>query len=120
MAWDPTVQHLEQLRPEIQLPAFYLVNAAREVGVPLVITSGLRSVAHNASVGGVPMSWHLQGLAFDVAVLGWNWRQVPAWWWEALGAYGEGLGLRWGGRFGSYDPIHFDLPAVYREGPGAV
>lgn len=31
----------------------------------LVVTSTLRSVVHNAEVGGVPNSWHLKGRAVD-------------------------------------------------------
>jgi hypothetical protein len=32
----------------------------------LTISSWWRSVDHNASVGGLPTSWHLLGLAYDV------------------------------------------------------
>jgi hypothetical protein len=118
--FDPTIQHLQQLRPELQLPAIYLINAARQVGVPLLIVSGLRTEQHNASVGGVPSSWHLQGLAFDVGIQGYQWRQVPDWWWASLGQFGEQLGLRWGGRFSAYDPIHFDLPMQFGQGVHAI
>jgi hypothetical protein len=37
-------------------------------GVPFTITSGFRTVAENAAVGGVPNSAHLVGLAADISV----------------------------------------------------
>lgn len=47
-----------------------LLDKARGIaGVPFKITSGLRSVSINESVGGVPDSSHLLGLAVDLAVL---------------------------------------------------
>ena len=38
-------------------------------GIPFVITSGYRTEAHNAKVGGVPGSSHTKGLAVDIAAL---------------------------------------------------
>ena len=44
------------------------LNEAREIaGVPFVITSGARCVAHNRKVGGTPNSAHIRGLAVDIA-----------------------------------------------------
>lgn len=37
-----------------------------EVGFPMRITSGYRTAAHNAKVGGVPNSAHTKGLAVDI------------------------------------------------------
>ena len=46
-----------------------VLDAVREVvGVPLVVTSGYRCPSHNAAVGGVPNSQHVQGIAADIAV----------------------------------------------------
>lgn len=42
----------------------------RIVGSPLVVTSGLRSAEHNAEVGGVNGSQHLDGTAADVVFEG--------------------------------------------------
>ncbi len=39
----------------------------RKLGVPFVITSGYRCPTHNANVGGAKNSYHVQGLAADVA-----------------------------------------------------
>jgi uncharacterized protein YcbK (DUF882 family) len=35
-------------------------------GLPLVISSGYRCPEHNAAVGGVPKSQHMQGIAADI------------------------------------------------------
>lgn len=105
---DPTVDHLLTLDARLQPFAVTLINAARRVGVPLMIISGRRSSALNADVGGAAYSLHLHGLAFDVQVYGFTRDQVPVWWWEALGAYWERLGGRWGGRFSVPDVNHFD------------
>lgn len=44
------------------------LNEAREAaGVPFVITSGARCLAHNRNVGGTPNSSHTRGLAVDIA-----------------------------------------------------
>lgn len=52
-----------KLKPEL----FLLLDKARGLaGVPFIITSGLRSVSQNASVGGKPNSAHLKGLAVDL------------------------------------------------------
>ncbi len=39
----------------------------RELGVPFVITSAFRCKEHNKRVGGAKGSYHLQGLAVDIA-----------------------------------------------------
>jgi len=55
-------------------------------------------------------SLHVQGRAFDVDVFRVSRSSIPRWWFEQLGAFGEGLGLTWGGRWRSfYDPGHFEL-----------
>ncbi len=44
-----------------------LLSHARQLaGVPFVITCGLRTPEHNASVGGASNSAHLRGLAVDL------------------------------------------------------
>ena len=43
-----------------------LQYARKIAGVPFVINSGTRCIAHNAAVGGKPGSHHLEGLAVDI------------------------------------------------------
>lgn len=40
--------------------------ARHDAGIPFIITSGFRSVAHNAYVGGVENSSHLSGHGVDI------------------------------------------------------
>ena len=58
-------------------------------GKPVVITSGYRTAAHNAKVGGAKSSQHLLGRAADIRVQG-----VSV---EDVAAYAESLMPDWGG-----------------------
>ena len=58
-------------------------------GAPVVITSGYRTAAHNAAVGGSKSSQHLLGRAADIRVQG-----VSV---EDVAAYAESLMPDWGG-----------------------
>ena len=49
-----------------------LEKLRNKVGKPLKITSGYRCPAHNAKVGGAPLSRHVAGLAADVRWEGFN------------------------------------------------
>lgn len=44
-----------------------ILNIAREkIGKPIIITSGYRTVSHNAKVGGAKYSYHTRGMAADI------------------------------------------------------
>jgi len=92
---------LRTLHPQFRPVAEWFVQWLLDAGIPVRVISGRRSVAHNIAVGGAPRSWHLAGLAFDLQVVG-----ADAALWGEIGRAWEGLGGRWGGRFGS--PRHFD------------
>ena len=67
-----------------------LLQAIREhFGKAVVITSGYRTAAHNAAVGGSKSSQHLLGKAADI--------QVADTTVEAVAAYAESLMPDWGG-----------------------
>lgn len=115
MPYDPTRSHLEALAPRAQLLAIYLVTAARNAGIPLIITSSRRTYAEQIKLFAQGRtrtlnSKHLRGEAFDIDISGWSRSSVPSWLFDALGEYGEFLGLAWGGRWKSFpDPGHFEI-----------
>lgn len=59
-------RHCEQvkLHPELVRK---LQDLREELGAPVVITSGFRCETHNRNVGGAPKSYHVQGMAADIA-----------------------------------------------------
>ncbi len=70
------------------------------LGKPLSINSGARCEAHNREVGGKPGSWHLKGLAVDIACKGSNLRGEVIRAALPLGFHGIGLAKNF---------IHLDL-----------
>lgn len=54
------------MEPEVMTKLQTLRN---ELGIPLIVTSGYRTPAHNAEVGGHPKSLHLQGRAVDISTI---------------------------------------------------
>jgi hypothetical protein len=99
-----------------------LIARASEHGVPVMIINTRRTEAEQAvnmmnGTSAVKHSKHQDGLAIDICPyahydlhgpdkLQWD-SSDPAW--DILGAIGEGLGLRWGGRWRQpHDPGHFE------------
>lgn len=108
-----SARYISTLQPYLRPYAEYLVVAFNDAGWPLIVTSGRRSSSRQAELiragyTTATRSRHLTGDAFDVGLRGYKWRDVPEWVWDIVGEYGESLGLRWGGRFTTPDPIHFD------------
>lgn len=53
---------------EMKSSTLRLLEKAREIaGVPFVVTSGYRTIEHNAKVGGVNSSSHTRGYAVDIS-----------------------------------------------------
>lgn len=113
---DRTVEYLLTLDPAFLPKAWQFVSSLREMGAPVVIVAGgarrnpteqQRLVAMGRSR--TTKSKHLVGKAIDIDLYGVNRNAVPKWFWDAVGPYGESLGMRWGGRWVSpYDPGHFE------------
>lgn len=79
-----------------------LLDAIRErVGEPVYITSGYRCPEHNAEVGGVPNSFHTQGIACDIYCDG-----VSV---EELAQIAEECGAQGVGRYYSQGFVHVDV-----------
>lgn len=89
----------------IKLLAKYVQIIRNEAGVPLVINSGYRSPQHNAKVGGVKNSYHVQGKASDInsKVL------TPKQLYEVILKLIKG-GVIYNGGVGLYDTfVHYDI-----------
>lgn len=106
---------LVALDPSFRPWAEWFIGELESMGIQVTVTSGRRSPQAQASLiarglSTASRSNHLTGFAFDMNILGRTWRQTPPEWWEWVGGAWEGLGpgFRWGGRFRSYDPVHFD------------
>lgn len=71
----PTADHLNNA-----LPLFVnVVQPVRDHFGPTIITSGYRSAALNAAIGGSPRSQHSKGQAVDLEVLGVSTAEVAQW-----------------------------------------
>lgn len=88
----------ESIQANVALLAQRLQVVRDVLGVPVVITSGYRSLQHNARVGGHPDSYHVKGMAADIVVPG-----VPA-------VRVQHVLRNWSGGLGSYATFtHIDI-----------
>lgn len=80
------LKNLKALAEQLELVRARLGNKA------IIVTSGYRDPEHNRAVGGAKNSYHLKGMAADIAVIGMTPKQVQAvldiWWPGGLG-YGS-------------------------------
>lgn len=122
---DPTLSQIATLTPMARAHAIAVTDALRAAGLPAVVFEGFRSKAQQRALWArgrsVPgrivthtlQSRHFGRTAWDTVFLvngrlTWN---VPAAWWEYLGAVGESYGLRWGGRWRRLrDRPHLEMP----------
>ena len=89
----------------IKLLAKYVQIIRNEAGVPLVINSGYRSPQHNAKVGGVKNSYHVQGKAGDLKPKGITSKQL----YDVIIKLIKG-GVIYNGGVGFYDSfVHYDI-----------
>lgn len=119
---------LDSLDPRFKPMAVMLLARIVEARIPVLIVNTRRTDAEQADalargVSWVPRSKHQDGLAIDLVPYETyqlhggdklNWSTADAVW-LTLGTIGEGLGLRWGGRFKPLnrlgigrDPGHFE------------
>jgi hypothetical protein len=127
---------LDSLDPRFKPLAITLLARLVEARLPVLIVNTRRTAAEQAAAIARHVSWvahslHQDGLAIDVAPydvyalhgddkLQWN-TNDPVW--LTIGAIGEALGLRWGGRFHpintagiGMDPGHFEYIAPAQTG----
>jgi len=115
---DASLRHIQALSPDIQQAAWYMVWRVRTAGFPLQITASVRTreeaeALRRSGFSNTLRSKHLVGQAFDVDLHGIARDQIPMWFWDELGRFGETLGFRWGGRWSNpWDPGHFENPYV--------
>ena len=115
----PMIADLNALHPYFRDKIFELIRICKSKGIDLAVVESFRTHAkqneyksmgkkYTRSSGG--SSKHQYGLAVDVvpiidSVADWHNYAV----WKKVGAVGEKLGLRWGGRWKHmYDPGHFE------------
>lgn len=113
---------LNDLSPAFRPLAMELLARATEAGIAVMIVNTRRTAEEQAANIAKRVSWvshskHEDGLAIDICPFEtWNlhgpdklaWSAAdPAW--SQLGAIGEALGLRWGGRWQQKDLGHFEM-----------
>lgn len=115
---DNTLGQIQTLAPWFQPYAIDFINRARtDLDLPAVVVAGgaRRSAAQQrrlvaAGRSTTLQSKHVQGLAFDVDMLGWNRDDVPWQVYQSLGDLAHEMGLVWGGDWSSFVDIgHFEV-----------
>lgn len=114
-------RRLDDLSARFKPLAFELLARLTEAGIPVMVIDTLRTPEEHAANLAKGVSWtqhskHLDGDAIDICpfaifdVVGHNkllWDSGhPVW--AKVGAIGEAIGLRWGGRWKQKDMGHFE------------
>lgn len=121
-------RRLDDLSPRFKPLAIELVARAVEAGIPVLIVDTLRTPEEHDANLAKGVSWtrrskHLTGDAIDLCPYETfqahgpdklAWTDTPLF--QRLGALGEGLGLRWGGRWKVRDLGHFEYVAPRLDG----
>lgn len=116
-------RRLDDLSDRFRPLAFQLLARCVEAGIHVLIVDTLRTPEEHAANLAKGVSWtkrskHLDGEAIDICPYEtWNlrgpdklaWKDGPTW--DRIGAIGEALGLRWGGRWKVRDLGHFEFVA---------
>lgn len=126
-------RRLDDLSPRFRPLAMELIARCVEAGIPILIVDTLRTPEEQAENIRKGVSWtrnskHLTGDAIDLVPyevynlhgadkLQWA-SSDPVW--DRLGAIGEALGLRWGGRWVQRDMGHFEFVVVPGAAPPVV
>ena len=116
-------RQLDDLSPRFRPLAMQLLARLVEAGIAVMVIDTLRTPEeHQANLANgtswTPRSKHLDGDAIDICPfiiydvngadkLNWD-AGHPVW--KKIGAIGEGLGLKWGGRWKQKDMGHFEYP----------
>lgn len=116
---------LADLSPRFRPLAYQLLAHCVEQQIPVRIIDTLRTPEEHAANLAKGVSWtthskHLDGDAIDLCL--WDAGANKLLWdgadprWEKLGAIGEALGLRWGGRWKQRDLGHFEIKTASASG----
>lgn len=124
-------RRLDDLSDRFRPLAFQLLARTVEAGIPVIIVDTLRTPDEHKQNLFKGVSWtlrskHLDGDAIDICPYAqWdahgakklNWDAGdPVW--QRLGAIGEAIGLRWGGRWTKTPDLgHFEYVEPARDGP---
>ncbi len=115
----PMIADLQSLHPYFRDKVIALIAMARKKGIEIAVVETYRTHAKQNEYTAMGRRYtrakaghskHQYGLAVDIVALK---DSVPQWnniaLWKKIGAMGEKLGLRWGGRWRRpFDPAHFE------------
>jgi len=107
---DRTLALIRQLRPEGQAAAIYLINEARDRGLPAIVVEARRGIERQRTLlregrTKTLRSKHLVGRAMDIGFASVPTADAPLQWWSWLHDLWDDLG---GGARISWDLNHFE------------